>query len=207
MFFFLKPIKWAFKLVSLLVFAAVVFVVVSAVGVVHAESEGTPPAGAKAIVVTGSSVVGTAPGPDLLGRLQAALTLARAHTAPLLVVAGPGPSGASPGVPSVAGDWLRAEGVNGGPSSLAEVATSNANEFSAVAQLLGKGQPIVIVTDAVDARWALNAAAAAGLHASASIVPGTKKLFLTELGPLAREASGVAAGHLIGPEHAVWAAN
>jgi uncharacterized SAM-binding protein YcdF (DUF218 family) len=201
-FFFLKPIKWAIKLFSLVVLAAIIYTVVCAVGVVRAETPPGPPSAARAIVVTGSSTSNGAPSSDLLARLNAALTLFRSHNAPLLVVAGP--ATASGSVPQAGASWLEGQGV--ASSAITEVRTSNPTEYVNVAKAIGAGSQVIVVTDAVDARWALDAAGAVGLHASASVVPGSKKLFVDNLGSLIAQASGIAAGRVVGYDHALWAA-
>jgi uncharacterized SAM-binding protein YcdF (DUF218 family) len=203
MFFFLKPIKWAIQLFSLLVLAAIVYSVVCAVGVVRAESQPAPPSGATAIVVSGSALNGGAPSTDLVARLNAALTLYRANAAPKIVVAGPSSNGAS--LAAAAATWLQGQSVPA--SAITQVSTSNATEFANVAKSIPKGSSVLIVTDAVDARWALDAASSAGLHPSASIVPGSKKFFISDIGSVIEQATGVAAGKIIGYDHAVWAAS
>lgn len=202
-FFFLKPIKWAIQLFSLLVLAAIVYSVICAVGVVRAESQPAAPTDDTAIVVTGSALNGGAPSTDLDARLNAAVTLYRAKAAPKIVVAGPTPNGTS--ISAAAAAWLQGQSVPA--SAITQVSTSNATEFANVAKAIGKGSSVVIVTDAVDARWSLDAAASVGLHPSASIVPGTKKFFISDIGSVIEESTGVAAGKIIGYDHAVWAAS
>ncbi len=201
MFFFLRPIKWAVELVVLLILAAAAYVVFCAVGVVRAESGGSPAADASpsAIVVTGAAAADGAPDADLLRRLQGALTLARAHAAPAIVLAAPGTA--------VAGGarWLAAHGYRG---QLQQESGTGATSFSRRSlPTVGPGKSVIIVTDAVDARFALDAAAASGLHPSVSVVPGSKKPIVDDLGPLLREASAIAAGHVIGYGRVSWAAS
>jgi vancomycin permeability regulator SanA len=204
MFFFLKPIKWAIKSVFMVIFGLVAYVVVSAVQVVMA-SGAAPAATAGAIVVPGSTAAGQgSPDADLVARLQGAVDLFKAKVAPTIVVVGPASTtGAS--VPSSAEGWLTSAGVPA--SAIRAVASSNASEFSAVAATIGTSAPVIIVTDAVDALWSRSAAAAAGLQASVAAAPGSKVAVVNEVGSLIREATGIAAGRIIGYHNASWAAS
>jgi hypothetical protein len=207
MFFFLKPIKWAIKLASLVVFAAAIYVVVSGVQVARAEGGSVAPNSPTpaAIVVTGTPSSGTAgPSADLLGRLQHGLALYQSHAAPLLIVAGPSVA-SGPTVPDAAKTWLVGQGVPA--SAVTSLVTANGSEFDAVAKALGRGRAVIVVTDAVDALWAKDAASGAGLVVGVSPVPGTKAAVFTQLAPLFRQATGVAAGRVIGYGHASWAAS
>src|SRR6185437_15763548 len=107
-------------------------------------------------------------------------------------------------VPQASANWLEGQGV--ASSAIRQVPTSNATEYANVAKAIGTGSMVIAVTDAVDARWALDAAGAAGLHATVSVVPGSKKAFYADLGALTEQASGVAAGRIIRYDHALWAA-
>lgn len=213
--FLFGPIRWALKLLYFAVLAAVVYVVVSGFQVVsasHLSTEVSAVGPARAVVVLGAPVTGSEPGPDLTARLQQALLLYQAKRAPTLVIAGAPATAAAASVPasaavtSVAESWLTANGVPA--SSIVTVsATDAASGLSQAVSVLGKGAQVIVVTDAIDALWTKGAASHLGLSAQVSPAVGSEKAFYSELGPLWRQATGVAVGRLIGYTRATWASS
>jgi len=194
------PIRFVFRIVSLLVLAAVAYLVYSGVEVVlasRATSDAEKIPSASAIVVLPAKVTGSSPGPDNLGRLTEVAALYAAHRAPTIVVAAPAATRTEPSGVTVARRWLVARGV---PSAaiLAVRATDSVIGLSRAAKLLGSRDQVIVVTDAIDALWTKDLAA--GDHLKATIAPavGSKKLILEEIGALWRESSAVAAGRVIG---------
>ncbi len=84
---FFGPLRLAFKLVSLLVAAAVVYLGVTLVQV-WLTSRHYSPDTAGAIVVMGAAQYDGVPSPDLQARLNEAVLLVRAHYSHLLIVTG-----------------------------------------------------------------------------------------------------------------------
>jgi hypothetical protein len=203
--FFLSPIKWAIRLPALIVLGAAGYVVVSGVQVITASRQQVDAATAgrvAAIVVLPAPLNGRALSPDLIGRLQEALQLSRAGVARQVIVAGTpaAPGDLSPAL--VAKRWLVARHVS--PVTTLATDTPTAT-FSAVAALVGPSAPVVAVTDAMDALFTRGAAAAAGLRAEVAPAVGSTGISVSDLGPLWRQATGVAVGRVVGYQHAGWA--
>ena len=202
------PIRLAFRLVSLIVLAAVIYVVYSGVEVVlssRTTSNARSISSSSAIVVLPTKITGTSPGPDFLGRLKEAAALYSARRAPTVVVASPAATRSEPSGASVARHWLVNNGV---PSSaiLFVRADNSLTALSRSAALLGSRKHVIIVTDAIDAHWTKSAASADGLKATIAPGIGSKKFLFEELGALWRQSTAVAAGRIIGYGHTGWAA-
>lgn len=211
--FFLSPIRWALRLPSLIVLGAAGYVVASGVQVITASRQQVNAASvgrAAAIVVlparppSGTAAAASSSSSDLVDRLEEALQLYRSQVAPKLVVAG---APASPGDPSpavTAERWLEARHVPAGSMLRLATATPTAT-LSAVAAILGTPARIVVVTDAMDALFTRGAAASDGLTAVVAPAVGSTGIKMSDLGPLWRQATGVAVGRVIGFAHATWA--
>lgn len=207
--------------------AAIVYVVVSGVQVIVASRQGIPTSGmtgSAAIVVLPASLEGSAPSPDLLGRLEEARSLYRAGVAPKLLVAatpqaatgssatGSSATGSSatasattgPSPSAIARAWLVGQGVPAGSVVALHSATA-AETLSASAALLGTPAKVVVVTDAMDALFARGAAGADGLQAVVAPAVGSSSIAVSDLGPLWRQATGVAVGRVIGYSRVGWA--
>jgi len=207
--FLFAPIRWTLRLASLVVFGAIVYVVVSGVQVVDASHLPTAVASvgpAQTIVVLGAPVAGSAPGAELSGRLQQALLLYEAKRAPTIIVTGPPAASGGSSVGSVSTAWLARQGVP--RSKVMTVSASNAaTGLSAVSEMLGHGAQVIVVTDAIDCLWTKGVASADGLVADISPAFGSEKTVFTEIGPLWRQATGVAAGRVVGYPRTTWAAH
>jgi vancomycin permeability regulator SanA len=204
--FLFAPIRWAIKLVSLLITAAVIYVIVSGVQVVGASNAvdtASAVAPAAAIIVIGAPLVDGAPGPVLLARLEQALALYQATRAPRLVLTGATLAGGSE--PASEESWLTARSV---PRQALTAAGGGSviDDLTAAARVLGSGTSAIVVTDAIDTLWTTKTAAALGLEVSVSPDPASKKFVFDEIGPLWRQATAVAAGRIIGYKHTTWAA-
>ena len=215
--FFLSPLRWALRIPSLILTAAVVYVVVSGVQVIVASRQAVPTsamAGSRAIVVLPAALEGSAPSPDLLGRLEEARSLYQAGVAPTVLVAavpqtssGSSPAGApstGPSPSAIARAWLVGQHVGAG-AVVALHSTTAAETLSAAAALLGTPAKVVVVTDAMDALFSRGAAAADGLQAVVAPAVGSSSIAVSELGPLWRQATGVAVGRVIGYGRVGWA--
>jgi hypothetical protein len=206
--FLFAPIRWTFRLISLVVLGAIVYVVVSGVQVVDASHLPTAVTGvgpAQTIVVLGAPVQGSQPGADLSGRLQQALLLYEAKRAPAIIVTGPPTTSGTSSVGAVSTAWLTRQGVP--KSKVTTVSASNAaSGLGAVSEMLGRGAQVIVVTDAIDSLWTRGVASSDGLVADISPAFGSEKTVFTEIGPLWRQATGVAVGRAIGYGRATWAA-
>jgi hypothetical protein len=213
--FVFAPIRWAFKLLYFAVLAAIVYVVVSGYQVVAASHL---PTSARSVhtapdaVVLGAPLVGGAPGADLTARLQQALLLYQDKVVTHVLVAGSSSAGSTGGTgaaspvsqPEAERTWLVAYGVP--TANIREVVAQNASTaLFDIAGMLGSGSKVVVVTDAIDALWTKNAASKDGLAPEISPAVGSERVVTSEIGPLWREATGVAVGRLIGYGRATWA--
>ena len=202
------PIRVAMKVVSLLITAAIAYLVLSAVQVVLASRASASPSAyhdASAIVVLGAPAPGGTPGTDLTGRLDTAVALYGAHLSNRVLVTGSGGNAASAGVVQASSAWLAAHGV---PSSAVGTVDSEdaIGGLKGAVTSLGHGASVLVVTDAIDVLWTKGAATSAGLMPQVVPASGSKVAIYTEIGPLARQTAGVAAGRIIGDLRATWAA-
>ncbi len=200
-------VRLVFRFIPLVVIGAIVYVIVCGVQVVTASSISTAPTAvrrATAIVVLGQRAT-AAERSDLVARLRQAALLYRNGRASRVVVTWSSPSAGSVGSGSYESKWLEAHGVVS--SVLTELKASNAaTALSRVAILLGRERSVIVVTDAIDALWTEGAGAGDGLSVQVSPPPSSKKFVFFELGPLVREATGVAAGRVFGFGRISWAA-
>ena len=207
--FLFAPVRWAFKLVSLAITAAVVYIIVCGVQVVATANgvNATPNVQrVDAIVVTdvpGASS-GSAPDPDFLARLKESVHLHSTFPNAPIIVAGPSVANSS-SIASLGAQWLERNGLSG--ANVSTVVTSNGGEFNAVRLAMGSNRNAIIVTDAIDAMWAKNAASKAGIVPTVAVPTSSEKVVFAEISPLWHEATGIAVGRLIGYDHATWAAS
>jgi uncharacterized SAM-binding protein YcdF (DUF218 family) len=202
------PVRLISKLLSLVVFAAVVYVIVCGVQVVNASRLSTTPDSvrpAAAIVVLGEPVA-KADRTDLTARLRQAALLYRSNRAPKVLLTWYPPSAGEVGSLSYDARWLEAHGVVSS-ELVAREAPNAVVALSKAAKLFDRrGSGVIVVTDAIDALWTQGAGSADGLTLQVSPPPSSKKFVFDELGPLLRESTGVAVGRVFGFGRAAWAA-
>jgi hypothetical protein len=207
---FFLPLKIAIKLASLLFTALIAYLVLSAVQVVLASRASTDPGDlhrARAIAVDGPVARGSKLGTDLTARLSTAVSLVKADLAPRLIVVLVTPKGANPApARAAATTYLERNGLSRAQITVSD-STSGTDGLRKIASELGGIDPkAIIVTDAIDVLWTKGAAASAGITPQIDPAAGSKVSLWQEIGPLARETSGVAAGRIIGDLRATWAA-
>ena len=217
--FLFAPIKWAIKILGLLITAAVAYLLVTGVQVVLAENSigisSSPTQRVDAIVVLvpeQSASVATA---DLVARLQETLLLLQNRVASHVILVSTQKTGLtslihSSGSPSFnaglesAKKWLITHGI---PNSDV-VGTFNGATYDALlsaARSISSANQVVIVTDAIDRLWVSHTAKSAGLNVERIYAAvGSQKLFINELGSTWLQTSGVAAGRIIGFSHTSW---
>jgi hypothetical protein len=193
------------RIFSLLVSAAVVYVVVTAVQVETASRSALSPARAKhaaAIVVTGTPGR-PAVSADYRAKLRVASSLYSAGLAPLLIVGAPSGVGRSGALSGHLAYELKSE------IKLSEVtgvtAKDAGTEFSHVEKLIGRGHRVIVVTDAINTLYMESVAANDRLVPEVVAPSDSKKFVFSQISPLFREASGVAVGRVIGFANATWA--
>jgi uncharacterized SAM-binding protein YcdF (DUF218 family) len=194
------------KLVSLVVTAAVIYFVISGVQVVLSAKlpQGTTMLKSSAtIVVLGSSVDQNAPSADLLNRLEEGLKCYQAHLAPTFTVTGTDVSGQA-NVANAERGWLEVNGVS--KSAIQTVSGSNtASQLQAAAAVIGAGQKVIIVTDAMDTYWVKAIAVHYRLRPQIAPALNSERPFYDQISTVLTQASAVAAGRIIGFERATWA--
>jgi uncharacterized SAM-binding protein YcdF (DUF218 family) len=201
------PARLISKLISLALFAAVVYVAVCGVQVVNASRLSTTPDAvgpAAAIVVLGEPVA-KADRADLTARLRQAALLYRSGRAPRVLVTWYPPSRGAVGSRAYDTKWLEAHGV-ASSALVAREAPNAVGALSLAAKLFDRRGSVIVVTDAIDALWTQGAGSADGLTLQVSPPPSSKKFVFDELGPLLRESTGVAVGRVFGFGRAAWAA-
>ncbi len=213
--FLFAPIRLAFRLVSLLVSATVIYIIFSGVQVVTASNASTEPLGqppkTSAIVVMMPRPTSAITTPDLAGRINEAVRLFRAKVAPQIILASESPS--TLGVHkeeataeiAVARASIAAQDV---PNSAVETLIGGSDTYSLlviVAKRVGSTSRVAIVTSAIADLWTKNAASSAGLVV-ARIYPstGSKRFFALEADALWRQTTGVAVGRILGYQITTW---
>jgi hypothetical protein len=200
------PFKILMKLVSLIVTAAVIYVIVSGVQVVLAakipQSVGALKPAAT-IIVLGSTVDQNALSADLVNRLEEGLRCFHDHLAPTLTVTGTDTTGQT-NVAKAERGWLE---INGVPQSDIKVvnAANTASQLRVAATDIGAGQAVIVVTDAMDTYWVRGTAIHYHLHPQIAPALDSERPFYDQLGTVASQAGAVAVGRIIGFERATWA--
>lgn len=201
------PIKLAIKLVELVVLAAIVYLVVSGVQVVEAARK-TPEVVSlprvSAIVVLAEPLVHGEVGRAERSRLAEARSLYLDGRAGRVVVGAVETAG-----PNAAMRWLSARGVPASRQELALGGNAASQLRAAASAVRASGATlapvrVLVVTDAIDTLWTERAAAEDGLLATV-VPPSSLPISASELGPLWRETSAVAAGRIIGFGRVTWA--
>lgn len=205
----LFPIKIAMKLFSLLMTAAVAYLVLSGIQVVLAAKGSTDPTQYRAasdIVVVAPYGAGGAIDSEVSARLESAGGLFVAHLAPTVLVALAGDPAEFDTARSAAAAVLSSSGVNVAATHFSPVSAVS-DALPMVAASVGAGTSVIIVTDAINALWTKGDAV--GLGFAPQIVPTSlsKVAVYSEIDALLRETTGVAAGRIIGDQRASWAAN
>lgn len=215
--FLFAPIRLVFKVVNLLLTAAIIYFIYSGVQVVIASNASATPTQPSlpisAIIVMVPSPSSTLLSSDLVGRLDETYLLYQARVSQnvVLLTVTTAKSGSqrtkSMQEESAAKQWLIAKGVptarisgNNGSTSYAVLART--------AKTLQTSNRVVIVTDAINHLWVSGAATSSGLGVAA-IYPGngSRKLFILEPGSFVRQTAGVALGRVIGYGHTTWVNN
>ena len=215
--FLFAPIRWLYKLVRLIVIGAIIYVIVSAVQVVQASNvPGAPPV----VTTTQSAIVTVIPSttsaltPDTTNRLEEASLLLEGRVAGRIIVVRIGvltPHSVNQ-VPRLSAEtslqsssaFLVAQGVP--RRDIRQVASASVYDgFVAVSRLLPHNHHVIVITDGLDALWTEHAAAGARLDARI-VRPANSpnRLFIFEFGSLWRQATGVAAGRVIGFGNTSW---
>ena len=185
------------KLVSLVVTAAVIYLIVSGVQVVLAAKlpQGTKTLKAAAtILVLGSSVEQSPLSADLVNRLEEGLNCFNDHLAPSLTVTA-----------TDAKAWLEQNGVPKSDDIQVVNGANTASQLQAAATTIGGGKKVIIVTDAMDAYWVRGTAVHYGLRPQIAPALNSERPFYDQLGTVLSQASAVAVGRILGFQRTSWA--
>lgn len=217
--FLFAPIKWAVKILSLIIFGAVVYLLVTAVQVTLTEQSAPtapiPNANESAILVLVPEQSLSVPSSDLLGRVQETLTLFQSRISqhiilvsalrqnPITAFEHHTQSTLNPGI-TAAHKWLLANGVKS-----ADISSSvSSSTFGALKSITSETPPykhIAVVTDAINRLWMSHLVAAAGLKTDGVYAARESKgLPIHNLASLWSQTTGVAAGRIIGFRHTTW---
>ena len=186
----------------LVVFAAVVLLVISAVQVLTASraSPATSAVGpASAVIVVGTPTGSQQATGDLKARCAQALVLWRAHRASVVITTG-GPS--TPGAPteaSLAASWLLAQGLP--RRDLQRVANPNLGAaFASIAKRYGKaaGHRTILVGAPLQVFWLKGLSSAEGLDAQVSPVSASRPGLMTDVRQVWFQAVAVGLGRVVG---------
>ena len=212
--FLFAPIRFAFKIVNLLVTGAIVYLIVSGVQVVMASNAKAPRPSASthaaAIIVMLPSPSNTVITPDFIGRLDETVSLFRSGVSKRIElltssdIAGTKSSNNAARERSDARQWLVTQGI---PN--ADISTViGTNPYAALRHTtlaLHNETSIALVTDAINHLWIAGAASASGLHV-VGVYPaaGSTRSFVFQPLALARESTGVALARIIGYANTTW---
>ena len=197
----IKLVRLVVRLVFLVLFAAVVYLVVTGVQVWLASRHSDPVHDQAAVVVGGSESNGVA-SPGLAARLRVAEGLWRRGLVPLVVVTGAPAKGHIHGTAGTGASWLESNGV---PAPVVEAAGGSGlwGELGAAAKLLAArgDRQVLVVSGSYEEYRSLAIASDVGLKAEP--VPATVPAGRggTGFGGLALEALAVGVGRVIGYGH------
>lgn len=200
-------IRILYRTISLLISAAIVYLIVCAVQVDTASRGVISPSRAQhaaAIVVTGTP--GTSQmSADFRAKLRVATSLYSRRLASLLIVGFPSGVNSSSGLSE---QRVREIAPIVNPRDVTAIlAKTSGSEFSRVEKRIGRGRRVIVVTDAINALYMEGLVADDGLRPEVIAPPASKKSVFGQFSPLFREATGVAVGRVIGFANATWASN
>lgn len=192
------PARWAFKILVLLVLAAVVYYGVTLVQV-WLTSRRYDPVHAQAIIVMGAAQYNGVPSPDLEARLNQALILYQQHYAPLIVCTGYKEPGDAYTEAETGKTYLESKGVPAAAILEAGGRDSWTNVAQAAAELKPLGDTdVLVVTDPFHEDRSMAIATDVGLTPHPAPTQ-TSPISGTALIPyFLKTAAGVAIGRIIG---------
>ncbi len=190
------------RLFALVVLAAVVLLVVSAVQVVMA-SRASPAASAvgpaSAVIVVGTPTGRKEATGQLAARCAQALALWSARRASVVITTGGAATSGAPTEASLAGAWLLAHGLPA--RALEKVPEPNLGSgFGTIAKRYGKsaGDRTIVVGAPLQALWLRGLASLEGLDAQFSPASASKNSLLTDVGQVWDQAVAVGLGRIVG---------
>lgn len=195
------PLRVAFRVLSLVVAALVVYFVVTLVQV-WLTSRHDDPHAAQAIVVMGSAQYDGVPSPDLAARLDQALLLFRRGYAHLIVVTGNKQPGDQFTEAQAGQQYLQARGVP--PTDIVQAGGDDswANLVDAAGVLLPRHDTdVLVVTDPFHEDRSCAIATDVGLSPSPTPTQTSPIKGVSTVPYFLKEALGVAIGRVIGYQH------
>jgi len=200
----LAPLRWALKILLLLLAAIVVYFAVTLVQVWLTSRQYDPhPAGS--ILVMGAAQYNGVPSPDLAARLNEALLLYRAGYAPLIVVTGNKEKGDVYTEAQAGNSYLEQHGVPSRAILEAGGDDSYENVADAAPQLLARNAGVVLVTtDPFHEDRSMAIASTLGLMPSPTPTQTSPIRGWSTVPYFLKEALGVGLGRIIGYNHLEW---
>ncbi|MGP0032327.1 MAG: YdcF family protein [Acidimicrobiales bacterium] len=200
----LAPLRWALKILFVLLGAIVLYFVVTLVQVWLTSRQYDPrPAGA--ILVMGAAQYNGVPSPDLAARLNEALSLYRAGYAPLIVVTGSKEQGDVYTEAQAGTRYLEQHGVPADAILQAGGNDSYENVAGAAPQLLVRhAGSVLVTTDPFHEDRSMAIASTLGLTPSPTPTQTSPIRGWATVPYFLKEALGVGLGRIIGYNHLEW---
>jgi uncharacterized SAM-binding protein YcdF (DUF218 family) len=198
------PLRLAFRIISLLVVAILVYLAVSLVQVWLTSREYDPHPAA-AILVMGAAQDNGVPTPDLAARLNEALILYRHHDAPLIMVTGSKEKGDVYTESEASASYLEKAGVPATDILQAGGNNSYENVSEAAPQLKARAATTVLVTtDPFHEDRSMAIASTLGLTPSPTPTRTSPITGWSTVPYFLKEAVGVGLGRVFGYNHLEW---
>jgi len=200
----LAPLRWALRILGLIVAAIVIYFAVTFVQV-WLTSRHYEPHPASAIVVMGAAQYDGIPSPDLAARLNEALALYRAGYSKVIMVTGYKEKGDLHTEAGTGATYLERAGVPRNDILLAGGDDSYQNLADAAPQLLSRGDRTVLVaTDPFHEARSMAIASSLGLTPSPTPTRTSPITGWSSLPYFIKETVGVGFGRIIGYNHLEW---
>ena len=194
----LFPIRWAIRIVSLLLAAILIYVAVTGVQV-WMTSRQRSTSTADAILVLGSAEYNGTPSPDLRARLDEALALYQAGRAPVIAVTGGKLAGDRFTEAGVSAAYLAAHGVPASKIVVGGGSDTYENVSSVAPELKARGvKTLLVVTDPFHEDRAMAIAATFGFEPMPDPTPTSPITGWRTLPYFLKETVAVAAGRIVG---------
>ncbi len=204
---FVRSFRWVRRLLYLVVVAAVVYLVVTAVQVAAAshESSGLPSIKTDpVIVVIGSPTTGSISA-DLEQRCALALALYSDHHAKTVITTGASSAAGSPAEAAVAAGWLAKHHVE----DVAKLPVSPiVDQLEKIAAMLTADQRrhVVLIADPLQTKYLQGAAAAVGLTTVVAAAPAPGQGLWGDARTIWSQSLAVGSGRIFGYKNTGWLA-
>ena len=197
----ISPFAWARRILSLIFILAVAFYVYCGYLVYQGsrlQTNASLMKPARAIVLLGPTGPTAELSGDMIGRLNQVISLYEAHIAPKVIVAGNGP-----GV-SFAKQYLSENKIPMPRMTVVRAGSIPPAMAALINSYGGKSSELIVVADALQATYVENIASSDQLRIVVSPGIGSESISTSGFLQLAKEASAVAVGKIIGFSNVDW---